>query len=87
MTKIIIVAGGQDGTLEYAISHEDYFKQFKQFSVIKQEPSGKNAALKKGIEKVDDDTEIIILVDADTKVDKNWLKKMIQHCQKHHIAA
>jgi cellulose synthase/poly-beta-1,6-N-acetylglucosamine synthase-like glycosyltransferase len=82
LCQIIVVAGGNDGTYEFASSLANIFIDFNSFKVIRQGPEGKNAALKKGIELLDNETKIIILLDADTKVDKYWLKEIMQYFNK-----
>lgn len=77
LCQIIVVAGGGDGTYEFANSVAHNFQEFKSFLVLPQEPNGKNAALKKGISYIDNRSEIVVLLDADTQVDKYWLKKIV----------
>ena len=69
--EVIVIAGGNDRTLELA---ENYAKKYTNCVVIEQEPKGKNAAIISGLKKMNKNTDIIILLDADTVVSKNWLK-------------
>lgn len=77
LCQIIIVAGGNDGTFEYANSVVHNFQEFNSFLVLPQEPNGKNAALKKGVKYINSNIDIVVLLDADTIVDKYWLKEIV----------
>ena len=69
---IIIVAGGSDNTFKYA----DYFaKRDSRITVIEQKPLGKSTALNTGLKYATG--EIVIFLDADCIVDKNWFKYLV----------
>jgi len=69
---IIIVAGGSDNTFKCA----DYFaKNDSRITVIEQKPLGKSTALNTGLKYAIG--EIVILLDADCIVDKNWFKYLV----------
>lgn len=71
--EIIIIAGGHDKTYELA----NFFpKKDNRIKVIKQEPLGKSAALNKGLTYVQG--EIVVFLDADSQVDRNWLKYLVR---------
>lgn len=69
--EIITIAGGNDKTLEIANGYRK-----KGIKVIKQEAKGKNAALNSGVDASKGD--IIITLDADCIVPKNWLFEIIK---------
>jgi cellulose synthase/poly-beta-1,6-N-acetylglucosamine synthase-like glycosyltransferase len=70
--EILIIAGGSDGTFNEAnkISQAN-----KKITVIEQGDEGKSGALNKGLRKAKGD--IIVLVDADTLVEQEWLGYLI----------
>ena len=69
---IIVVAGGSDNTFKYA----DHFSKIdSRITVIEQKPLGKSTALSAGLKYVTG--EIVIFLDADCIVDKNWLKYLV----------
>lgn len=69
---IIVVAGGSDNTFKYA----DHFSKIdSRITVIEQKPLGKSTALNAGLKYVTG--EIVIFLDADCIVDKNWLKYLV----------
>lgn len=70
--EVIIVAGGPDGSYESAI---EACKDLEHFSVLKQQPRGKNAALNQALGPAQG--EIIVLLDADSQVSKGWLKELV----------
>jgi cellulose synthase/poly-beta-1,6-N-acetylglucosamine synthase-like glycosyltransferase len=72
--EVIIAASADDGT--YAIAKRKDMSEFGRYIVLKQEPGGKNAALQQGIKA--SEGELIVLLDADTLVDKGWLSEMIE---------
>lgn len=69
---IIIVAGGSDNTFKYA---EHFAKTDSRITVIEQKPLGKSTALNTGLKYTI--SEIVIFLDADCIVDKNWLKYLV----------
>jgi len=71
--EVIIVAGGQDGTHESAI---EACMDLKHFSVIQQQPRGKNAALNQALGPARG--EMIVLLDADSQVSTQWLRELIK---------
>ncbi len=70
--EVIIVAGGDDDTFEVT---QTICRKDSRFKVIEQPPNGKNAALNLGISLSKED--ILIFLDADSKVTPNWLKGMV----------
>lgn len=70
--EVIIVAGGPDGTYQAAVER---CKDTGHFHVIEQQPRGKNAALNQGLSAVKG--EIIVLLDADSRVFSNWLRELV----------
>lgn len=66
--EAIVVAGGPDGTEEYARA---LARDEPRFQVVAQPPRGKNAALNLGLARARG--EIVVLLDADTIVEPNWL--------------
>lgn len=69
---IIVVAGGSDDTFKCA----DHFAKIdSRITVIEQKPLGKSTALNTGLKYVTG--EIVIFLDADCIVDKNWLKYLV----------
>jgi cellulose synthase/poly-beta-1,6-N-acetylglucosamine synthase-like glycosyltransferase len=76
--QIIIVAGGDDGTYQCAKSNIFLFESFKECLVIEQLPNGKNAAIRHGLKFIDKEAKIVVLLDADTKVNVNWLSTIVE---------
>ncbi len=70
--EIIVIAGGEDGTEEVARSLGAGQPNWK---VVQQPPKGKNAALNLGL--AQSKGEIIVVLDADTKVDSHWLANLV----------
>jgi cellulose synthase/poly-beta-1,6-N-acetylglucosamine synthase-like glycosyltransferase len=71
--EIILVAGGQDGTYEFAC---DLSKNDSRIRVIEQLPIGKNAALNTGYQVASGD--VIVLLDCDSQVEANWLHEIVR---------
>lgn len=73
--KIIIIAGGNDGTYGYV---QNYTNSNPKLPIIllEQTHEGKNVALKKGINV--GTNELILIVDADVTFEHNWLDKAIE---------
>ena len=74
--QIILAAGGDDQTYEIA---RDFLKEFGskfKINVAKQKPEGKNAAIRDGLKLAEGD--VIVLLDADTLVTPQWLKKLVE---------
>ena len=69
--RVIVSAGGSDGTLEIA---EEFAHHDERIEVIEQTPLGKNAALSDALQLVDEN--IIVVLDADSVVDSNWLASL-----------
>jgi cellulose synthase/poly-beta-1,6-N-acetylglucosamine synthase-like glycosyltransferase len=72
--ELIIVASNDDNT--YSIAKRKSMPEFGRYLVLKQNPGGKNAALQQGIK--ESKGEFIVLLDADTIVEKNWLSELIE---------
>jgi len=70
--EAVIVAGGADGTLEAA---RTMCTGDAHFRVIEQQPRGKNAALNQGL--YESSSEIIAVLDADSRVSPGWLKALV----------
>jgi cellulose synthase/poly-beta-1,6-N-acetylglucosamine synthase-like glycosyltransferase len=70
--EAIIVAGGTDGTYEAAAGH---CQDIEHFRVLRQQPSGKNAALNQGWHIARG--EIVVLLDADSQVETEWLHSLV----------
>ena len=70
--EAIVIAGGTDDTEEYA---RQLCKNLAQFTIIHQTPLGKNAALNLGLAQAQG--EIIVLLDADTNVNHDWLANIV----------
>jgi cellulose synthase/poly-beta-1,6-N-acetylglucosamine synthase-like glycosyltransferase len=66
--EAILIAGGADGTETFA---RELCADDSRFTIIAQPPRGKNAALNLGLAHAQG--EIIVLLDADTEVDRAWL--------------
>jgi len=73
--EVIVVAGGGDGTYEIAKSLSQAMEPFSRCIVLLQKPAGKNAAIQLGFKEANN--AIIVLLDADTIVSKQWLKNMV----------
>jgi cellulose synthase/poly-beta-1,6-N-acetylglucosamine synthase-like glycosyltransferase len=73
--EIIVVAGGDDDTHEIALRLSEAMDVFPRYIVIPQVLRGKNYAIQQGIKEAKHD--IIVLLDADTIVGENWLKRMV----------
>ena len=73
--EIVVVAGGGDNTYELAQELSATMGKFSKYTVIVQEPKGKNAAIQQGIKEAKND--IIVLLDTDTIVSEQWLKHMV----------
>jgi len=71
--ELIITASADDAT--YSIAKGKDMHEFGRYLVLKQNPGGKNAALQQGIK--ESKGEIIVLLDADTLVDEEWLAELI----------
>jgi cellulose synthase/poly-beta-1,6-N-acetylglucosamine synthase-like glycosyltransferase len=70
--EAIVIAGGGDGTQEIA---REVCAGWSNFRVLAQKPNGKNAALNQGLAQAKG--EFIVMLDADTLVDPQWLKQLI----------
>lgn len=70
--EVIIIAGGADKTFEYASALS---KMNEEVKAVKQDHRGKNAALNKGLKYANG--ESIVILDADTFVEKDWLKHLV----------
>jgi len=73
--EVIAVAGGSDNTYKIARSLVGPMKPFSRYVVLLQEPAGKNAAIQLGLNVANN--AIIVLLDADTIVSKQWLTSML----------
>ena len=73
--EVIVVAGGDDDTYEIARELSPTMATFMRYVVIMQAPGGKNSAIQQGIQRAENG--IIVLLDADTIVSRQWLKCMI----------
>lgn len=74
--EIIVVAGGVDHTYEIARQLSTAMDIFSRYIVISQRPDGKNAAILDALNEAE--KEIIVILDADTLVSKQWLKCMVE---------
>jgi len=70
--ELIIAASIDDNT--YSIAKGKSMPEFGRYLVLKQEPGGKNTALQQGIKEAKGD--VLVLLDADTIVERNWLKEL-----------
>jgi cellulose synthase/poly-beta-1,6-N-acetylglucosamine synthase-like glycosyltransferase len=70
--EAIIIAGGDDGTYQAA---RNACRDVQHFRVIEQPPRGKNAALNAGYRLAQG--EIIVLLDADSRVTPGWLRALV----------
>lgn len=74
--EVIVVAGGSDNTYEIARRISTTMEVFQRYVVLRQIGRGtKNAPIQQGLREVRND--IIVLLDADTIVSKDWLKSML----------
>jgi cellulose synthase/poly-beta-1,6-N-acetylglucosamine synthase-like glycosyltransferase len=74
--EVIVVAGGSDNTYEIAQQVSTTMEVFQRYVVLLQRRRGtKNAPIQQGLREVQN--EIIVLLDADTIVSKDWLKRML----------
>jgi len=72
--EVIVIASSDDNT--YNLAKKQDMHSFKKYLVIKQKPGGKNTALQQGIRA--SRGGFIILLDADTVADRNWLAEIIK---------
>jgi cellulose synthase/poly-beta-1,6-N-acetylglucosamine synthase-like glycosyltransferase len=70
--EVLVIAGGPDGTAEYAA---ELCANLPRFEVIVQPPRGKNAALNLGYARARG--EVIVLLDADCVVEPEWLTRLV----------
>lgn len=70
---LVVVAGGDDGS--HAVANDIVRVSSHGWNVLSQEPRGKNAALNLGIAATDAD--VLVFVDADTRVSEGWLAALI----------
>ena len=70
--ECIIVAGGPDDTFTYA---QGLAADRPHFKAVEQPPKGKNAALNLGFGQANG--EIIVVLDADSRVEPDWLTHLI----------
>lgn len=72
---VIVVAGGEDAT--YALAQGYRSTNFGRYGVIEQKKGHtKNAAIQSGIK--ESKGEVIVLLDADIIVTKNWLNELVK---------
>jgi cellulose synthase/poly-beta-1,6-N-acetylglucosamine synthase-like glycosyltransferase len=81
--ELIIIASTDDQT--YLIAKRKRMREFGKYLVLNQKLGGKNTALQQGIKK--SKGEIIVLLDADTLVDKNWLSEVISPLKEDYYCA
>ena len=81
--ELIITASADDDT--YSIAKRKSMNHFGRYLVLKQNLGGKNAALQQGIR--ESKGEIIVLLDADTVVDKDWLFEITRPLEKYYYCA
>jgi cellulose synthase/poly-beta-1,6-N-acetylglucosamine synthase-like glycosyltransferase len=70
--ECIIIAGGRDGTLDYA---QAIVSDAPHFRVLSQRAEGKNAALNDGLGLARG--SILVLLDADCEVEPAWLSSLV----------
>jgi cellulose synthase/poly-beta-1,6-N-acetylglucosamine synthase-like glycosyltransferase len=80
--QVFIIAGGPDGTEDYARS---ICAPWPNYTVISQPPRGKNAALNLGLAQAQG--EIIVVLDADTLVESSWLEQLIAPLTQEYAAS
>jgi len=73
--EVIVVASSDDNTYNLAVKAKRNLS-FRKYAVIKQKNGGKNSALLQGFER--SIGEIIIFLDADAIVDKEWLNELVR---------
>jgi cellulose synthase/poly-beta-1,6-N-acetylglucosamine synthase-like glycosyltransferase len=73
--EVIVVAGGEDDTLEVARNYSGGIGGFGRYLVVPQRPHGKNAAIQDGLLRASE--EIIVLLDADTLMKRESLKHLV----------
>lgn len=71
--ETIILAGGQDGTYEATVKETT---DDPRFIVLERGPEAKNIAINRGIENTH--YGIVVILDADSIVDQDWLKELIK---------
>lgn len=71
--EVIVVAGGPDNTYNYVA---DWIAQNYVLHLLHQKPDGKNAALQQGLSIASG--EIIVILDADSIVEPDWLLALVQ---------
>ncbi len=76
--EIIVIAGGSDNTYKVAEKYSKIMEGFSKYILLKQEPRGKNAALQKGLKERSKKSDFVVLLDADTVVEKDWVKKAVK---------
>ena len=81
--ELIVNASADDST--YFIAKGKSMPEFGRYLVLRQNPGGKNSALQQGIREARG--ESLVLLDADTCVDKNWLSEMISPLRTGHCCA
>jgi cellulose synthase/poly-beta-1,6-N-acetylglucosamine synthase-like glycosyltransferase len=75
--EVLVVAGGDDNTYEIAQQLSVDMASFARYLVIPQETQRtKNAAIQLGLSEAVND--IIVLLDADTVVNRRWLRNLIE---------
>jgi cellulose synthase/poly-beta-1,6-N-acetylglucosamine synthase-like glycosyltransferase len=84
--EIIVIAGGNDDTYAVAEKYSKEMEDFSRFVLLKQEPRGKNAALQKGLEERNEKSDFVVLLDADTVVEKNWFKKVVEYFSAENVS-
>lgn len=84
--EIIFIAGGSDDTYEVAEEYSKIMEDFSRYVLLKQGPYGKNAALQKGLKERNKKSDFVVLLDADTIVEKDWLKKVVKAMDAENIS-
>jgi cellulose synthase/poly-beta-1,6-N-acetylglucosamine synthase-like glycosyltransferase len=80
--EAIVIAGGPDGTAEYA---DELCAGLPRFTVIAQPPRGKNAALNLGYARARGD--VVVILDADCVVEPEWLARLVAPLTQGYAAA
>jgi cellulose synthase/poly-beta-1,6-N-acetylglucosamine synthase-like glycosyltransferase len=80
--EAVVIAGGPDGTVDYA---NELCAGLPRFTVIAQPPRGKNAALNLGYARARG--EIIVVLDADCVVEPDWLTRLVAPLTQGYAAA